>query len=312
MTHISSLSLCCALFLGSLILSSCDSAESKLKPSGTGIDTKTPPPQKAIYLRARHERPPGTEFTNTRTLTMKDADVIVRRGEDVVNGTSRMMMREKWDVEQLSPNERVFVIEEMSLGYDSVIGGSSDKQRSASTLIDVPFKVDREGEGDPWVLEDPETPLASLQESEVRMLGKLWADSTEKLYPEGPLDIGESWNPDPKAFGMIVSPRLEIIEGEVTCTLEEITVLRGERCGKIGVDVDITGVLNMSGSDGIKVQIALTGQILRSLHKNYDMRTELTGTMQTEMEFPDEDTTISIDGVAEFLQLAEMIPAKPE
>lgn len=313
MTRVSSLQLCLAVLAGVLFLPSCDSGEAKPKPGGTGIDTSQPPPQKAIYLRARHDRPPGTMFRNTATLTMEDADIIItQEGGESLAGKSNMLMREIWDVIQVTPNERTFTIEEMSIGYDSVIGGRGGKERSASTLVSIPFKVTRADDSAPWMLSKPEKALASLQETEMRMLGKLWAESSELIYPKEPLDIGETWKADPKAFGMIVSPRLEIQEGEVTCRLEEITVLRAERCASISVDVDITGVIRMSGSDGIQVQIALTGNIMRALQKNYDMRTELKGSMQMEMSFPEPNRTISVDGVAEFLQLANMKPPGAE
>lgn len=300
--------LCTAIFLAA-----CGDAEqAKPKPEGTGKDSTLPPRQKAIYLHAKEARPAGTTFRNTATLTMNDASMITRRGEDTVTNDTKLMMREIWEYEQASPNERIFNIEDMSLSYEAIIGGKASKQRSESTLGGIPFKVIRGAESAPWTLVPGENKLSPLQETEMRMLGKLWTDSTQSVYPVESLDLGQTWKADPKAFGMIVSPRLKIDEGEVTCRLEEITVLRGERCGAINVDVDITGTIELGGSAGMKVQIALTGTIMRSLYKNYDMRTELKGSMQMEMDFPKKDMTISIDGVAEFLQLANMKPPQPE
>lgn len=303
----------CAGLCAAIFLAACgDTEQVAPTPEGTGQDTSLPPRQKAILLRARDARPPGTTFRHTATLTMNDAELITRRGEETLNGTTKVIMREIWEVEQVSANERLFTIEDMSLGYESVIGGKADKQRSESTLGDLPFKVTRASEAEPWVMVPPEGPLSPLQETEMRMLGKLWTETSTELYPEEPLDLGQTWEADPKAFGMIVSPRLKIDEGKVTCRLDEITVLRGERCGSISVDVDIAGTIAMGGSAGIKVQIALTGTVMRSLYKNYDMRTELKGSMQMEMEVPQQEMTISIDGVAEFLQLANMTAPEPE
>ena len=239
---------------------------------------------------------------------MENANLVTRRGEETVNGKVTTIMRDLWEVNQISPTERDFTIEEMSLTNETEIAGQPKKDRTESTLAGIVFKVTRTAESSPWEVAPPEQPLTHLQEVDLKMLGNLWDEVSESLYPEERLEIGETWQADPRAFGMIVSPRLKVEEGKVTCRLDEITVLRGERCGSISVDIDITGRFEMSGGTGMQVQIALTGTIMRSLYKFFDMRTELKGSMQMEMEFPDSDTTISIDGVAEFLQLADLDP----
>jgi hypothetical protein len=307
MTRAPSLHISLACLCGIVLLPSCgDSGDGKPDPGGTGTNSIQPPLQKAIYLRSRNARPPGTSFSNSATLTMADAKLITRRGDDSVNGKVTTIMRDVWDVTQVSPTERSFTIEEMSLTNISTIEGKVKNDRSESTLAGLPLKVTRNSESAPWVLSPPEQKLTHLQEIDLRMLGKLWAEGSNDLYPEESLEIGQSWKADPKAFGMIVSPRLKVEHGEVTCRLDEITVLRNQRCGAVNIDIDITGTFEMGGGAGMQVQIALTGTIMRSLYKNFDMRTELKGSMQMEMEFPDQDRTISIDGVAEFFQIADM------
>jgi hypothetical protein len=288
-------------------LCSCGDSDGTPDPKGAGLEVGKPPGQKAIYLRAKHARPPGTTFKNSATLTMADANLLMRRGEADVSGKATTIMRDLWEVVQVSPTERTFTIEEMSLSNDSTISGDRKDERSESTLANIPFTITRSTETSDWQLLMPEQKLTHLQQGDLRMLGNLWSERTEDLYPEEALDLGETWNPDPKSVGLIVSPRLKVEAGEVSCRLEQITVLRGERCGKISIDIDITGTFETGGGSGMKVQIALTGTILRSLYKNFDMRTELKGPMQMEMELPGQDTTISIDGVAEILQRAEML-----
>ena len=307
MTRALSLLTCLASLSGVVFLCGCDNSEAgKPHPGGSGLETSQPPLQQAIYLRSKGDRAAGTIFRNSATLTMADANLTVQRNEVKLPGEATMIMRELWEVVQLSPNKRTFTIEEMSRTFDSTIDGQPKKERTESTLAGMPFEVTRANPDARWVLGAPEQKLTHLQEIDLRMLGKLWDEGSEQLYPDEPLELGQTWKADPKAFGTIVSPRLQVEEGEVTCRLDEITVLRGERCGAVNVDIDITGTFAMAGSAGMKVQIALTGTIMRSLYRNYDLRTELKGSMQLEMDFPEENTTISIDGVAEFLQLAEM------
>lgn len=307
MTRVLSLLTCLAGLCGAVFLCGCDdSGAGKPGVNGTGTETPQPPLQQAIYLRSNTKRVAGTTFRNSATLTMADANLTVQREDVNLPGKATMIMRELWDVEQISPNERTFTIEEMSRTVDSTIDGKPQKERTESTLAGIPFKVSRANPDAGWVLAAPDKKLSHLQEIDLRMLGKLWDEGSEQLYPLEPLALGQTWKADPKAFGTIVSPRLQVEEGEVSCRLDEITVLRGERCGAVNVDIDISGTFAMAGSSGMKVQIALTGTIMRSLYRNYDLRTELKGSMQIEMDFPEEDTTISIDGVAEFLQLAEM------
>jgi hypothetical protein len=309
--RVSLFSLCLAATSAVAFLTSCgDSEDPAPKPEGTNVDRSKPPMQKAISLFTKNERPLGTRFRNSATLTMENANLVTRRGEETVNGKVTTIMRDLWEVNQISPTERDFTIEEMSLTNETTIARQPKKDRTESTLAGYVFKVTRADESSAWKVAPPEQTLTHLQEIDLKMLGNLWDEASESLYPEEQLEIGQTWQADPKAFGMIVSPRLKVEEGKVTCRLDEITVLRGERCGSISVDIDITGRFEMSGGTGMQVQIALTGTIMRSLYKFYDMRTELKGSMQMEMEFPDRDTTISIDGVAEFLQLADL--SEPE
>ncbi|MFT5105926.1 MAG: hypothetical protein ACI8XO_003622 [Verrucomicrobiales bacterium] len=309
MTRVLSLLSSFACICSAVFLCACDESEAgKPKVGGTGQDISLPPLQKAIYLRAKGDRLPGTVFHNRATLTMAGANLTMTRADVIIPGSATMIMRDLWEVEQVSPTERTFKIDEMSRTFEAVMEGKPKQERTESTLTGIPFEVTRTDSAAPWVLSPSEIKLTHLQEIDLRMLGTLWDEGAEDLYPAEPLKLGQVWKADPKAFGIIVSPRLIVEEGEVTCRLDEITVLRGQRCGAISVDIDITGTFQMAGSAGMKVQIALTGTIMRSLYKNYDMRTELKGSMQLEMHFPEQDTTISIDGVAEFLQLAEMTP----
>jgi len=297
---------------GTMSLTGCGESDGTPEPQGGGLEAGKPPEQKAIYLRSRHDRPPGTTFRNSTILTMANANLLMRRGEADQNGKITTIIRDLWDVVQVTPNQRTFIIEEMSLNNVSTINGQRKEERSGSTLIDVPFEVTRSDKSTPWVLSPPEKKLSHLQEGELRMLGNLWAEGSEGLFPEEPLDLGETWKADPQSVALIVSPRLKITDGEVTCRLDEITVLRGERCGSVDVDIDVTGTIEMGGGSEMQIQLALTGKIMRSLYKNFDMRTELKGTMQMEMNLPDQDTFVSIDGVAEFLQLADIQDSQPQ
>ncbi|MGI9240377.1 MAG: hypothetical protein ACR2RV_06220, partial [Verrucomicrobiales bacterium] len=184
--------------------------------------------------------------------------------------------------------------------------GQRKEDRSESTLSEIPFEVTRSDPSAPWVLSTPEKPLTHLQEGEFRMLGNLWDEGTEGLFPEEPIALGETWSADPQSVALIVSPRLKVTDGEVNCRLDEITVLRGERCGSVNVEIDVTGSIDMGSGSKMQIHLVLTGTIMRSLYKNFDMRTELKGTMQMEMKIPDQDTSVSIGGVAEFLQLADL------
>ena len=300
------LSLCLAGTCGVAFLVSCgDSEDAVPKPEGTGLDTRQPPTQGTISLSTKDGRPPGTRFRNSATLTMADAKLLTRRGKETVTGAVTTTMRDLWEVNHISPTRRDFSIEEMSLTNESIIEGQPKKDRTDSTLEGIVFEVARSDESAAWKILPPEQNLTPLQEVDLKMLGKLWDEANDSLYPERPLRLGETWKADPKAIGMIVSPRLKVDEGKVNCQLVEITVLRGERCAEVSIDIDITGQFEMGGSN-MEVQIALTGTIMRSLYKFFDMRTELTGSIQMEMEFPERDTTISIDGVAEFVQRADV------
>ena len=100
-------------FCGVVFLSSCDDAPAgKKKAGGPQPETSHPPLQKAIYLRSKGGRAPGTTFTNSATLTMADANLTVQREDVNLPGTATMIMRELWNVEQVSPKERTFTIEE--------------------------------------------------------------------------------------------------------------------------------------------------------------------------------------------------------
>lgn len=298
------------LFLASLcgmaFLSSCGDSDGTPNSKGPGLDGGRPPEQKAIYLRSKHARPPGTTFRNSATLTMADANLLMHRGEVDIKGKATTIMRDLWEVVQVSENERTFIIEEMSLSNDSTIEGQRKEDRSESTLAGIPFKVTRSGPSAEWELAPPEVKLVHIQTGDLKMLGNLWSEGTENLYPEEPVDLGETWQPDPKAVGLIVSPRLKVDQGKVTCRLDDITVLRGERCGAVSIDIDITGTFETGGGSGMQVHIELTGTIMRSLYKNFDMRSELKGPIRMEKKLPGEDNTVSIDGVAEVLQLADM------
>ena len=299
-------SACLGTLGASLALSGCDSESGAPKPTGTGTDTKKPPGQRAVALRSKGGRPAGTRFNHTAALTMGDANLLTTVGDETVAGKVTTMLLDKWDLSEISPTERQFRIREMSLTNVTTFKGRPKEDRTESTLAGIVFEVTRADETSGWKLSPPERKLTHLQEIDLKMLGNLWDDGTDALYPEQPVELRQSWKADPKAFGMIVSPRLKVDDGAVTCKLDQITVMEGERCAAITVDIDITGVFEMAGDSGIQVQIALTGTIFRSIEKFFDMRTELKGSMQMEMAFPEDDTTITIDGVAEFTQTAKL------
>ena len=275
-------------------------------PGSSGINDIRPPAQQSIYLRnpKRESRPPGAEIFNSKTLTMSDASLIRRSGDQTVTGTADMLLRDVWTVDVVSENERTYSIDEMSFSQKSEIGGKPLEQSLDSDLASVEsFRVTREQPDSKW--EYIEQELSGLQELELKTIGDMWNEGSHVLYPEEPLEMNQSWSADPKALSYIMSPRLQIDNGEVTCRLQDITVHRGERCAEVAIDIDISGVLKTQGSS-TNVQIALKGTIIRSLQSFFDMRTELEGTMQWEMEFPVEKSSVSIDGIARYIGISEL------
>ena len=103
--------------------------------------------------------------------------------------------------------------------------GGVTKDRTESTLSGIVFDLTRPDDSTQWKILMPETKLTHLQQAEVRMLGNLWDETSESLYPKESLELGQEWQADPKAFGAIFSPRLKVDDGKVTCRLDEITVL---------------------------------------------------------------------------------------
>jgi len=308
---LSSLLTCLACCCGVLLFSSCGESDDT-PDTGTGMNSNRPPAQQSIYLRreSKEKRKAGTEIFSTKTLTMSDARLTRHSGDESVVGSADMILRDAWTVDIISDNERTFRIDEMSFSQKSEAGGKPRQQSLNSDLVGAKsFIVKRDNPESGWELAEQE--LSGLHERELKAIGEVWSEHSHALYPEESLEIGQEWTADPKALGYIISPRLQIDNGEVNCRLHDITVHRGERCAEISIDIDVSGVLKTHGTR-TNVQIALAGTITRSLQTFFDMRTELEGTMQWEMDFPVEKSSVSIDGIAKYIGISEMSTGNKE
>ena len=230
------------------------------------------PARSQDIILARPEAPPAG-FTTTEDLTLQlDGGTFTLGIKDkTVSGNASARIHNLLDRTRISPDEQAIKVLESTNNIVLGFGKLSQPKAQEGHLAGKDL-VGKKVNGH-WVFEL--AGKAKADGNQRKALHQLEGyievvEALEKLYSSTPHKVGDIWKPDLSALKK--SPVQ--LDSELQCKLEEVMEKDGDQIARISIEGHLAGALE----DTAKVNLDISGRILRSLRDFVDLELELTGT----------------------------------
>ena len=251
-----------------MILASCDRAHS----ADVGKEAK----DGAVVLAQKHFMPPaGTIATKDATMTMTDAVIKMKAGEQEMAGTLTQTETSKETREILSADKFRSLLESKTTHEKMKLNDQDQAAPEKSdALVGVPVILERKDGKWSASLEKEGEPSAEQQAALDKEAASASRDSDFAMYGDTPRKPGDKWDVDPAKlmdFG-----DAEGLTGKYRVEFVEVKEVKGVRCAVLKATFDIKGKTKAEG-DGPQMDIQLKGEAVsqRSIADKIDLNVEV-------------------------------------
>jgi hypothetical protein len=260
------------------------------KSAGSGSSAEVAP---GAYVLAKEGTAlaPGTKFTTTNEMLMKNGVMKVNAGGQTMEGTMESTERETKTVEIISAEQRKIVVTQSESIQKAKMGDQEmPPQDKPNALLNLPVTFTKANGKWTAALSSGEATAEQTQKMEAAATGM---DDDTTVYGTEPRKIGDTWKSDASKLGSFNSDGMDM-QGEVELTFKGVETYEGKQCARL------EGTMNISGKSapeqgGQDVSIKGTVQILRSLDDLEDLKAEFKGTMEMKGEMPGGDMNMKAD-----------------
>lgn len=231
-----------------------------------------------VVLAQKHLMPPpGTTATKENTMTMTDAAIKMKMGEQAIEGTLTSTEASKEIREFLTADKIRYRLESKSSVEKMKLNGEDQAgPEKTDALIGVPVILERKDGKWTAKLEKGGDPSAEQQASLDEEISSMEKDSDFAMYGDTPRKPGDKWEVDPSKlmdFG-----DAENLTGKYHVEFTEIKEVQGVRCAVLKATFDIKGKTKAEG-DSPQMDIQIKGDAVshRSITDKVDLKVEVNG-----------------------------------
>jgi hypothetical protein len=269
-----------------LVFTSCKENQS----AGSGSSAEVAP---GTYVLAKEgtTHAPGTKFTTTNEMLMKNGVMKVNAGGQTMEGTMESTERETQTVEIIAADQKKIVVTQSESIQKAKMGDQEmPPQNKTHVLLNLPVTYSRANGKWTAALSSGEATAEQTQKMEANAKA---LDDDAAVYGTEPRKIGDTWKSDASKLGSFNSEGMDM-QGEVELTFKGVETYEGKKCARL------EGTMNISGKSapeqgGQDVSFKGTVQILRSLDDLEDLKAEFKGAMEMKGEMPGGDMSMKAD-----------------
>ncbi len=219
--------------------------------------------------------PPRAGLTLREEIVMKleGGTFSLAVGKEALTGAANAMINDIFERVVVTADQQKVTVHESSRNIRFTIGTQSEPKAEAGHLLGKNL-VGKKANGH-WNFALANKQKADATEATALQQFAGYTEFTEALgliFGPNAHRVGETWKPDLRALKKSALP----LDADLECKLEEVAEHNGERCAHLTVKGHFNGALDNGGN----LNIAIDGNIYRSLRDLIDIDTAFTGTFK--------------------------------
>ena len=234
-----------------------------------------------VLAKKQIARPTGTIVTEESTMSMKDAVMKIKAGEQDIEGKMTQTGTQKKTRETLGADKiRQLLVSGTTEMTTEINGEKQTPPAKSEPLEGVPVILERKDGKWTATLESGDKPSTEQQTALDKEAAEIGRNSDFQMYGDTPRKPGDKWDVDPSKLGGFAD--LEKLTGTFQMEFVEIKDYQGVRCAALKGTFDLKGKAQ-GNDDSQALDMRLKGEaaLLRAIDDmlDMDMKTDATVTV---------------------------------